>query len=45
MVNVGLPSTGVMIGFVISVLVISLGVAFAPEVKAMVFGLKRKVAK
>jgi len=45
MVNIGIPSTGVMIGFVISVLVISLGVAFAPEVKGFVMGIKRKAIR
>jgi len=36
------PSVNQMIAFGVSVLIIGLGVAFAPEIKNAVMGLKRK---
>jgi len=45
MVSIGGISTGKMIAFGIAVLTIGLGVAFAPEIKASVLGIKRKVAR
>lgn len=45
MVSLSTPSTGAMITFALSVLVIGLGVAFAPEIKSAVLGIKRKAIK
>ena len=42
MFSISTPSTGAIITFALSVLVIGLGVAFAPEIKSALLGIKRK---